>query len=89
MTSGTNHPNNHEVVIDARGTLCPQPVVDLARAVLDNNVSQSPTTFVLLSDDPAALYDVPAWCRMRNCTVDVTTADDGSLRFDVRRSTAD
>jgi len=89
MTSGTNYTSNHEVVIDARGTLCPQPVVDLARAVLDNNGSQSPITFVLLSDDPAALYDVPAWCRMRNCEVDVTSTDDGSLRFDVRRSTAD
>ncbi|MCU0278434.1 MAG: sulfurtransferase TusA family protein [Candidatus Nanopelagicales bacterium] len=46
-------------VVDARGTRCPQPVVELARAA-----ARSPQV-LLLSDDPVSLTDVPAWCRLK------------------------
>ena len=50
-------------VLDCRGQRCPLPVIALAK--------QLPTVEVgdvvrLLADDPAAAYDVPAWCRMRS-----------------------
>lgn len=48
-------------VIDARGTLCPQPVIDLARWWRAHPASGEVR---LLADDAAARVDVPAWCRM-------------------------
>lgn len=49
------------VVIDARGSLCPQPVLMLARAAREH-----PGELILvLADDPAAATDIPAWCGMR------------------------
>jgi TusA-related sulfurtransferase len=52
-----------DVTVDARGRRCPLPVIDLAKAV-----EQAPVGAVVavLSDDPAAATDVPAWCRMRD-----------------------
>ena len=48
-------------VVDARGTLCPQPVIDLARWWRAHPASAEVR---LLADDAAARVDVPAWCRM-------------------------
>lgn len=47
--------------VDARGTLCPQPVIDVARWWRAN--PQAPEV-ILLADDEAARVDLPAWCRM-------------------------
>lgn len=49
-------------VVEARGVLCPVPIIRLARAA----AALPPGTVVeLLTDDPAAEHDVPAWCRLR------------------------
>ena len=48
------------VELDCRGLRCPAPVIRLAR--LD---APPGTTVEVACDDPAALTDVPAWCRMR------------------------
>ncbi|MEY2634654.1 MAG: hypothetical protein RIS75_594 [Actinomycetota bacterium] len=48
--------------IDARGLKCPQPVIELSKAVKDS----SATVITIDVDDPAARVDIPAWCRMRN-----------------------
>ena len=48
--------------VDALGRRCPLPVIDLARAITEVEVGQ---VVVLVSDDPAAAADVPAWCRMK------------------------
>ena len=47
--------------VDSRGTLCPQPVIDIARWWRAN---PDATEVTLLADDEAARVDVPAWCRM-------------------------
>jgi tRNA 2-thiouridine synthesizing protein A len=57
-TAAVSGPN----VVDARGLRCPMPVVALARAAANVELG---TQLVLLSDDPAAATDVPAWCRLR------------------------
>jgi cysteine desulfurase len=49
------------LVVDARGTLCPQPVIDVARWW---RTHPDRDHVRLLADDPAARVDVPAWCRM-------------------------
>jgi TusA-related sulfurtransferase len=72
-----------DVTLDCTGLRCPLPVIRLAQAIR----AVPPGGVVrLLSDDPAALADVPAWCRMRNQELlGVDRADDGVATFEVRR----
>ena len=49
-------------VIDCLGRPCPVPVIELARALPEVGVGE---LLEVLSDDPAAAVDIPAWCRMR------------------------
>lgn len=51
-----------ERVLDARGLLCPLPVIELARLVA---AEPGLRRVVVLTTDPAAAHDIPAWCRMR------------------------
>ncbi len=51
-----------DVVVDARGVLCPVPIIRLARTAA---TCPDGTVLALLTDDPAAAHDVPAWCRLR------------------------
>jgi tRNA 2-thiouridine synthesizing protein A len=50
-------------ILDCRGQRCPLPVIALAR-----RLGELPVGAVLrvLSDDPAAAVDIPAWCRLRD-----------------------
>ena len=49
-------------IVEARGVLCPVPIIRLARTAARLPAG---TLVELLSDDPAAEHDVPAWCRLR------------------------
>lgn len=53
------------LVLDCRGRPCPVPVIELARALPTVGVGE---VVSVLSDDPAARLDIPAWCRMRGQT---------------------
>ena len=46
-------------VLDTRGLLCPQPIIDLARAITRLTAGD---TLILLSNDIGILEDLPAWC---------------------------
>ena len=48
-------------VVNARGKLCPQPIIDLAVEVRNSNSGE---ILQLLSDDPATWADLQAWSRM-------------------------
>ena len=50
------------LVLDCLGRPCPVPVIELARALPGVEVGE---VLDVLSDDPAARLDIPAWCRMR------------------------
>ncbi len=50
------------LVLDCRGMPCPLPVIELARHLADVAVG---ALIGVASDDAAARFDVPAWCRMR------------------------
>ena len=50
------------MTLDCRGQRCPLPIIALARELPSVPVG---SVLRLLADDPAAAYDVPAWCRMR------------------------
>ncbi|MEU2393636.1 aminotransferase class V-fold PLP-dependent enzyme [Streptomyces sp. NPDC007369] len=58
-------PVAESVEIDALGLLCPQPVIELARAISAVPVGG---TVTVLSDDEVARLDIPAWCSMRGHT---------------------
>ena len=51
-----------DVTVDCTGRPCPVPVIELARAVA---AAEPGTVVEVVSDDPAARHDVPAWARMR------------------------
>ena len=59
-------------VVAARGLRCPLPVIMLARAARE---LPGGTRVRVLSTDPAARLDVPAWARMRGHTL---VPDDGT-----------
>ncbi|WP_090030952.1 sulfurtransferase TusA family protein [Cellulomonas marina] len=74
-------------VVDARGLLCPLPVVHLARAAA---AAPPGSLLQVLTTDPAALSDVPAWARMRgHALVARTDEPDGSARLTVRTTDPD
>ncbi len=62
MTPEEGPQDGAALVVDCLGRPCPVPVIELARAVL---TVEPGTVVAVLSDDPAARLDVPAWCRMR------------------------
>ena len=47
------------IELDTRGLLCPLPVLKLRKAI--KNISQN-EKIKLLTDDPAALVDIPHFC---------------------------
>ena len=56
----------YDVLLDERGSLCPLPVIALARAFA---AARPPARVLVLADDPAAATDIPAWCAMRQHTL--------------------
>jgi cysteine desulfurase len=70
------------LTIDCLGRPCPIPVIELARALPEVAVGEQ---VHVLSDDPAARLDIPAWCRMRRQEyVGATEREIGSV-YRVRR----
>ncbi len=53
--------------IDERGRRCPIPVISLARAQATwlRDAARADSIVAVLADDPAAQYDIPAWCRLK------------------------
>lgn len=76
-------PDTADVTVDCRGRPCPVPVIELARAVA---LAPDGAVVEVLSDDPAARLDVPAWARMRGHDYLGERATIGANGFRVRRS---
>ncbi len=55
--------NTREIIVDAKGLICPEPVMMLHTAVRDAQPGQ---TITLLSTDPASERDVEKFCRFLN-----------------------
>ena len=62
------------VRVDARGLLCPLPVI----RVQDRVATLEPGTRVkAVCTDPGALHDIPAWCRINgHRLIETCTQDD-------------
>lgn len=55
------------------GKPCPEPVIDLARAVKRAELG---SVITIVTDDPAAAIDIPAWSRMRGHHCELIDASD-------------
>ncbi|WP_203335365.1 sulfurtransferase TusA family protein [Nocardioides limicola] len=69
--------------LDCTDLRCPLPVIELGRRISDVEVGH---LIAVVTADPAARIDVPAWCRMRAQEYvgeDATAA--GVARYVVRR----
>lgn len=69
------------VVVDARGLLCPLPVLRLAKSVRDMPACQS---FLLVATDKMARRDVPALCAEKSWRCAPVAADSPDILFLVR-----
>jgi TusA-related sulfurtransferase len=68
--------------IDARGMPCPGPLMSLIGAIREGTVGD---VIEVLSSDEGSKTDIPAWVqKARHELVDVI-ADDGFVRFVVRK----
>ncbi len=74
-----------DIEVDCRGRPCPAPVIELAKAFAMVPVGGA---VAVVSDDPAAATDVPAWCRLRGQEyLGHVPSRDGVPRYRVRRLT--
>ena len=69
--------------LDCRGRPCPMPVIELAKAI---STVQPGDMLEVLSDDPAAAVDIPAWCRMRGHEYVGSEPRDVGASYLVRRT---
>lgn len=70
------------MIVDARGLLCPQPIIRLAKAVAGMAAG---TEVTVLWTDRAARADIAAWARMRGHTV---TGEQAAEPLDGREARA-
>jgi tRNA 2-thiouridine synthesizing protein A len=73
MSDSRQQPASHE--LDARGLLCPMPVIRTQQRIED---LQSGDQLTVLCTDPGAANDIPAWCRVNgHAVVEVRDTVDG------------
>jgi cysteine desulfurase len=72
-----------DLVVDALGLLCPQPVIALAKAIRTVAVAE---TVVVIADDPVAAVDIPAWCWSQGHEFLGASDGDGGRVYRVRRT---
>ena len=68
--------------IDARGLLCPLPVLKLRKRLGGLAVGDH---IALLADDPAAVIDVPHFCNEAGHTLLSQEETDGHVRYLIRK----
>lgn len=69
--------------LDAKGLLCPMPIVKLARLVKE----MAPNEVVLLeATDPGSIPDVTAWAKQTGNELITHQADGNTMRFWIRKS---
>jgi TusA-related sulfurtransferase len=69
--------------IDARGSFCPGPLMELIRAIRANQVDD---VVAVLSKDPGSRTDIPAWVAKAGHQLVSVDDVDGYARFVVRKA---
>ena len=68
----------HLHTLDTTGLLCPMPVIRTQNKV---NELKSGDQLEVVSSDPGALNDIPAWCRINGHTVLESENNNGQVRI--------
>jgi tRNA 2-thiouridine synthesizing protein A len=68
--------------LDAKGLMCPMPIVKLAKKIKELQVGQ---VLELIADDPGAKEDVPAWCERTHNELVETKQEGNVFYFYIRR----
>ncbi len=71
-----------DIVIDARGEFCPVPVIRTADAV--RGLPEGGSVLVI-SDDPAIEFDLPAWGRSAGCSCELEQRDGSARTYHVQK----
>lgn len=69
--------------LDARGLLCPLPVLKLRKRLKSLGVGE---VIAMQADDPAAIVDVPHFCAESGHELVSTTDADGAQTYTVRKT---
>lgn len=69
--------------IDARGSFCPGPLMELIRAVRAAEVGN---VIAVLSKDPGSRTDIPAWVAKAGHELITLDDEDGYARFVIRKA---
>lgn len=69
--------------IDARGSFCPGPLLELIRGVKSIDVGQ---TVQVLSSDPGSNKDIPAWVTKAKHEMVGVFSESGYNRFLIRKA---
>ena len=72
------------LTIDARGLLCPLPVLKLQKRI---KALEAGNVLELIADDPAAVIDVPHYCNESGNELVKTEERDASTVYFVRKTT--
>jgi tRNA 2-thiouridine synthesizing protein A len=70
-------------LVDARGLLCPLPVLRLRKRM---SLLKSGEEITLLADDPAAVIDVPHFCSEAGHNLLHSSEEDGAQRYVLRKA---
>ncbi|MFV0409406.1 MAG: sulfurtransferase TusA family protein [Paracoccus sp. (in: a-proteobacteria)] len=74
------------IEIDARGLLCPLPVLRLRKALME---AAPGTRVTLIASDKMALIDVPHFCaEAGHILIGTAALEDGTTRYEVERGTS-
>ncbi len=69
-------------VLDARGSFCPGPLMELIRGIREGKVGE---VIVMLSSDQGSLRDIPFWVKKAGHELVAINAREGYSEFVVRK----
>ena len=69
--------------VDARGSFCPGPLMELIRVVRAASVGQ---VLAVLSSDPGSAKDIPAWVQKAGHEFLMASPAEGYTRFVLRKT---
>jgi len=69
-------------VLDLKGLPCPMPVVKVSKGIKEVEVGQ---IIEVLSTDPGALVDFPAWAKTSGNEIVDTVQNDGVIKIYIKR----
>lgn len=71
-----------ELTLDARGLLCPLPILKARKRL---GILQSGERLVMQADDPAAIIDVPHFCNEAGHTLIESREDGGAMVYVIEK----